>query len=134
MKRLPLISVLVVLAAPVAIVAIAAVAARPAARVEPGQAAGATATGSKIVTAANAFLAMLDAGERAKAAFPFDSPQKTNWSNLPSGAYQRNSLRLGDLTPPKHAAALALVSAALSAEGYRKVSDIMNGDEVLKEN
>jgi hypothetical protein len=86
------------------------------------------------VPAANAFLAMLDAGERAKAAFPFNSPQKTNWSNLPSGIYQRNSLRLGDLTPAKRAAALAVVAAVLSTDGYRKVTDIMNGDEVLKGN
>jgi len=84
------------------------------------------------VPAANAFLVMLDAGERAKAAFPFNSPQKTNWSNLPSGIYQRNSLRLGDLTPAKRAAALAVVAAVLSADGYRKVTDIMNGDEVLR--
>jgi len=84
------------------------------------------------VPAANAFLAMLDAGERAKAAFPFNSPQKTNWSNLPSGIYQRNSLRLGDLTPAKRSAALAVVAAVLSADGYRKVTDIMNGDEVLR--
>ena len=84
------------------------------------------------VPAANAFLAMLDAGERAKAAFPFNSPQKTNWSNLPSGIYQRNSLRLGDLAPAKRSAALAVVAAVLSTDGYRKVTDIMNGDEVLR--
>jgi hypothetical protein len=84
------------------------------------------------VPAANAFLAMLDAGERAKAAFPFNSPQKTNWSNLPSGIYQRNSLRLGNLTPAKRNAALAVVAAVLSTDGYRKVTDIMNGDEVLR--
>ena len=84
------------------------------------------------IPTANAFLAMLDAGERAKAAFPFNSPQKTNWSNLPSGIYQRNSLRLGDLTPAKRSAALAVVAAVLSADGYRKVTDIMNGDEVLR--
>jgi hypothetical protein len=87
---------------------------------------------SAAVPAANTFLAMLDAGERAKAAFPFNSPQKTNWSNLPSGIYQRNSLRLGDLTPAKRSAALAVVAAVLSADGYRKVTDIMNGDEVLR--
>src|SRR6185436_19814209 len=63
---------------------------------------------------------------------PFDSPQKTNWSNLPTGAYQRNSLRLGDLTTAKRDAALALVASVLSTDGYRKVTDIMNGDEVLR--
>ena len=67
-----------------------------------------------------------------KLVFPFDSPQKTNWSNLPSGIYQRNSLKLGDLTAPQQAAVMKLLSVALSADGYRKVVDVMNGDEVLK--
>ena len=69
---------------------------------------------------------------RAKLVFPFDSPQKTNWSNLPSGIYQRNSLKLGDLTASQLAAVMKLLSVALSADGYRKVVDVMNGDEVLK--
>jgi len=125
MKRLPLVSISILLT-----VLVAAIAARP---VATQQSTGGAATASKIVAAANAFLGMLDTAERAKAAYPFDSPQKTNWSNLPSGAYQRNSLRLGDLTPPKQAAVMAVVAAALSAEGYRKVTDIMNADEVLKE-
>src|SRR4030095_4261639 len=87
---------------------------------------------AKAVTAADAFLKMLEPAERAKTAFTFNSPQKTNWSNLPSGVYQRNSVRLGDLTPAKRAAALAVVAAVLSTDGYRKVTDIMNGDEVLR--
>ena len=129
MKRLPLVSSLVLLAT-----LAAAGGARPTPGVHPRQVAGGNAsTASKIAAAATSFLGMLDAAERAKAAFPFDSPQKTNWSNLPSGAYQRNSLRLGDLTPAKHTAAMAVVSSALSTEGYRKVIDIMNADEVLKE-
>ena len=125
MKRLAILSILIALAT-----LAAAVAAQrgpvPAAPAAPGS------TTAKAVTAANAFLSMLDAGERAKAAFPFNSPQKTNWSNLPSGIYQRNSLRLGDLAPAKRASALGLVAAVLSSDGYRKVTDIMNGDEVLR--
>src|SRR4030095_14578285 len=87
---------------------------------------------AKAVTAADAFLKMLEPAERAKTAFTFNSPQKTNWSNLPSGIYQRNSLRLGDLSPEKRSAAMAVLAAALSADGYKKVNDIMNGDDVLR--
>jgi hypothetical protein len=36
------------------------------------------------------------------------------------------------MTPQQRRAALALVTAALSREGYEKVTNIMNGDEVLK--
>ena len=87
---------------------------------------------SRTVAAANAFLGLLDETQRAKAVFPFDSPQKTNWSNLPSGIFQRHSLRLGDMTPAERDAALALMSAVLSPDGYDKITKIMNGDEVLK--
>jgi hypothetical protein len=41
-------------------------------------------------------------------------------------------LRFGDMTSRQRDAALALVAAALSRDGYQKVTDIMNGDEVLK--
>src|SRR4029450_10855555 len=87
---------------------------------------------NKVVAAANAFLATLSDAERAKVTFEFTSSQRTNWSNLPSGIFQRNSLRLGDLTSTQRQAALAVVAAALSRPGYQKVTDIMNGDEVLK--
>ena len=86
----------------------------------------------KVVAAANAFLATLSGDERTKATFSFNSSQKTGLSNLPTGAFQRNGLRLGDMTPRQKDAALALVASALSRDGYKKVTDIMNGDEVLK--
>src|SRR5215831_15188089 len=87
---------------------------------------------ARTVAAANDFLATLGPAERAKVSFPFNSPQRTGWSNLPSGIFQRNGLRLGDLTQRQRSSALALVSSALSREGYQKVTDIMNGDEVLR--
>src|SRR5438445_7176284 len=85
---------------------------------------------AKVVEAANTFLATLSPAERAKVSFDFNSTQRTGWSNLPSGIFQRNGLRLGDLTQKQRQSALALVASALSREGYQKVTDIMNGDEV----
>jgi hypothetical protein len=86
----------------------------------------------RVVTTANAFLATLSDAQRTKSTFGFTGSQRTGWSNLPTGIFQRNGVRLGDLTPAQRAAALALVAAALSREGYQKVTDIMNADEVLK--
>ena len=86
----------------------------------------------KVVAAADAFLATLSAAERAQGTFGFTSSQRTGWSNLPTGIFQRHGLRFGDLMSRQREAALALVAAALSREGYQKVTDIMNGDEVLK--
>ena len=95
------------------------------------QTAAADAT-ARIVASAQALLATLDEAGRAKVQFPFDSPQKTRWSNLPTGIFKREGLRLGDLTPTQRAAAMALLSTALSPDGYRKVVEIMGGDEVLR--
>ncbi|HEY3835916.1 MAG TPA: DUF3500 domain-containing protein [Bryobacteraceae bacterium] len=86
----------------------------------------------RVVEAANSFLATLSAPEKARVTFGFTSSQRTGWSNLPSGIFQRNGLRFGDLTQHQRDAALHLVATALSRDGYKKVTDIMNGDEVLK--
>lgn len=86
----------------------------------------------RVVEAANAFLATLNAAERTRCTFGFTSGQRTGWSNLPTGIFQRNGLRFGDMTARQREAALSLVASALSREGYQKVTNIMNGDEVLK--
>ena len=95
----------------------------------PGALTDATA---RIVAAAQAVLTTLDDAGRAKVQFPFEGPQKTRWSNLPSPMFQREGLRLGDLTPAQRAAVMTLLSTALSRDGYRKVTEIMRGDEVLR--
>jgi hypothetical protein len=87
---------------------------------------------AKVVAAADAFLATLNGPERARCTFGFTSSQRTGWSNLPTGIFERHGLRFGDMTSRQRGAALALVAAALSRDGYQKVTDIMNGDEVLK--
>ena len=89
-------------------------------------------TTARIVAAAQAVLATLDDAGRAKVQFPFEGPQKTRWSNLPSPMFQREGLRLGDMTPAQRTAVMTLLSTALSRDGYRKVMDIMRGDEVLR--
>jgi hypothetical protein len=110
---------------------VALVAQRP----SPPTAAGTpAATNARIVTAAQAVLAALDDAGRKKVQFAFDSPQKTQWSNLPSPMYQRNGVRLADLTAAQRTAIMNLLTVALSKDGYQKVVDIMRGDETLKRN
>jgi len=46
--------------------------------------------------------------------------------------FQRHGLGLADVSAPQRAAVMALLSVALSRDGYRKVVDIMRGDEVLR--
>jgi hypothetical protein len=87
---------------------------------------------TRIVASAQALLATLDDAGRAKVQFPFEGPQKTRWSNLPSPMFQRQGLRLADVTPAQRTAVMSLLSTALSKDGYRKVTEIMHGDEVLR--
>ncbi|MBS1806748.1 MAG: DUF3500 domain-containing protein [Acidobacteria bacterium] len=86
----------------------------------------------KTVAAAKAFLATLNEAERAKVSFAFDSDQKVKWSNFPSGIFQRNGLRWGDLNATQRESLMKLLAAALSKPGLQKVKEIMEGDEVLK--
>src|SRR6185436_14361392 len=92
---------------------------------------GSTEATRRIVTAAQAVLGTLDDSGRRRVQFPFEGPQRTKWSNLPSGIFQREGLRLADLTAPQRAAVDTLLSTALSADGYRKVTEIMRADGVL---
>ena len=88
---------------------------------------------TRIVTAANAFLATLDQKQRAAVSFAFDDEaQRKRWSNFPTGFVRRGGLSLKDLNTAQRSAALALVSSALSQRGFEKVQQIMAADEVLK--
>jgi hypothetical protein len=88
---------------------------------------------AKIVSAANAFMGSLSAKQRDSLMFAFDDKaQRMRWSNFPTGIVQRAGLKLGDLSAAQRDAAMKVLSFALSAKGFEKVQQIMDGDEVLK--
>lgn len=95
-------------------------------------------TMARAVTAAEAFLTTLDERQRAKASIDLNERSRTIWSNLPTGtkmqvgATERNGLKLGDMTPPQEKAALALLTATLSASGFQKAIAIVDADQVLE--
>lgn len=94
----------------------------------------ADATTKKVVASAEAFLATLSPEQRKAVSFEFnDSRQRVRWSNLPTGIVQRAGLRMGDLTETQQKAVHALLQSVLSKQGYQKVVDIVNGDEVLRQ-
>jgi len=98
----------------------------------PANAAGPAGATARIVAAAQALLSTLDDAGRSKVQFPFEGPQKIRWSNLPTGIFERQGLRIGDLTPAQRTAVTNLLQAAFSADGYRKVTAIVRGDEILR--
>jgi len=96
-------------------------------------AASAQTSSARMVRAANTFIETLDAGQRQNVMFAIgDEQQRKRWSNLPVRMVPRAGLSLGTLNAAQRTAAMALVSAALSAKGLQKVNEIMEGDEVLK--
>jgi hypothetical protein len=91
-----------------------------------------TAT-TRIVRAANAFLSTLDEKQRQAVVFAFDDErQRQRWSNLPTSFVKRGGIDLKEMNAAQRAAALALVSSALSPRGFEKVQQIMEADEVNK--
>lgn len=59
---------------------------------------------ARIVASAQALLNTLSDAGRSKVQFPLDGPQKARWSNLPRPMFQRDGLRMGDLTPTQRTA------------------------------
>ena len=87
-----------------------------------------------IVAAAKQFLATLDEAQRGKVVFDFkDDAQRKRWSNLPTSIVKRQGLRMGDLTQLQRDAVLAILAAALSPQGYEKILQIIQADELLKQ-
>jgi hypothetical protein len=85
------------------------------------------------VAAAKKFLSTLDDTQRGKLVFDFkDQAQRKRWSNLPTGAFRREGLRMGDLNKSQRDAAMAVLAAALGPQGYEKVVQIVQADELLK--
>src|SRR5947209_12317864 len=86
-----------------------------------------------VAVASQNFLGKLDDSQRSKVVFDFKAAdQRKRWSNLPVGSVPRAGLRMGDLTQPQREAAMAVLKAALSPQGYDKVIQIVEADEALR--
>ena len=85
---------------------------------------------SLMTECANRFLAALDADQRGKAMFPFDTDERMNWHFIPK---ERKGLSLREMTPyQKHLASALLARPGLSQTGYIKAVTIMSLEDVLK--
>ena len=88
-------------------------------------------TTRQIVVATNAFLGMLTDEMLAVTLFEFDDEsQRSNWSNLPTGAYDRAGLRMGDLSRAQIDALGEIFSTI--EEGMNQIIENVAGDEVLR--
>jgi hypothetical protein len=80
--------------------------------------------------AANAFLNLLDAPQKAKATYVLDDPERVNWHFIPR---DRNGLPLKSMTQVQRDGALALLKVSLSEKGYGKAKSIMANEDVLRQ-
>ncbi len=83
---------------------------------------------ASMAEAAQAFLDSLTPEQRSAAMFAFDSDDRFDWHYIPR---ERKGVPLKTMSGPQKKAALALVEASLSAEGYDKSERIRQLEQIL---
>lgn len=87
---------------------------------------------TEVVKASQKFLATLSDKQRRASILEFDDPaRKKGWSNYPTVIFERTGVALGDLNRDQRRAALGVLKAALSQQGYVEVHEILAADENL---
>ncbi|SLK02164.1 DUF3500 domain-containing protein [Arthrobacter sp. P2b] len=92
----------------------------PLAAARPGE----EAPTAEMVAAAGKLLGAVTPEQKRKLCYAVDAPEWQSWAN-PEFMQHDTGLRLDELEPPVRDAALALVEASLSAEGYGLVRNLM---------
>jgi hypothetical protein len=85
---------------------------------------------STMFHAGRAFLATLDPAQKSEAIFPFNSDERFRWFYTP---VSRKGIPLKELNATQRNAALALLRAGLSEQGYTKAETIRKLEDVLRE-
>ncbi len=88
----------------------------------------ATRAADRVVAAAEAFIATLGAEEREAALRDFDHDDRYSWYFTP---VERNGLPLRDMSFEQRSAALALLQAVTSGQGFQKATGVMRLEEIL---
>lgn len=97
-----------------------------------GQSPGGANT-ADVVTAANAFLATLDATTRDKVEYDFsENKARQTWSNFPATAVPREGIVLSALSTAQRTSLATLMQVALSPDGAVQDDNIQKADDYLK--
>lgn len=83
-----------------------------------------------IAGAATTFLSLLSQDIKSQVQFKFDDEERFNWHYVPR---YRSGVSLHDLTQPQLEAALQLLKVSLSVQGYKKATDVIALESVLRE-
>jgi hypothetical protein len=84
-----------------------------------------------IKDAAEAFIATLNAEQKAKTLYPVDSDEWRRWSNI--HRYARQGVSFGEMNAAQREKGAALLKAALSLKGFENARDIMRLNETIAE-
>lgn len=87
-------------------------------------------TTAQMADAANKFLASLSAEQKAKTILTFDDANRLDWTYVPR---ERKGLPLKEMNEAQRKLAHAFLQTGLSAYGYKKVTDIISLEPVLRE-
>jgi hypothetical protein len=90
-------------------------------------------TPETMAKSAQVFLDSLSKDLHDQAALPFDSPEKSKWTNVPPRGPQ-GGVRLGDLNEQQIKKACDLLATVLSPQGYGKAINIPLADDRLLRN
>jgi hypothetical protein len=90
----------------------------------------ASAQTGQLAQKANDFLSSLPAALKVKACYEFSDDERLNWHFVPR---RRNGVSFRDFDQAQHEAALALLRASLSEQGYTKATAIMALENVLRD-
>ncbi len=86
---------------------------------------------TQMTSAAKAFIATLDEGQRDSTVLPLHVDERATWSNLPIIMVQPDGLLVGDMNDDQRLALHDLLRASMSSQGYAKISSIMRLDDIL---
>lgn len=84
----------------------------------------------KLTAAAATFVKALEPELRKQTVFPFDDDERFNWHFVPRS---RRGASLHDLSQAQLNAALNLLKESTSVQGFKKATDVMALEEVLRE-
>lgn len=87
-----------------------------------------------IVCLSQVFYATLSTTQQSSVVLSYTLANAEVWSNLPTSMISRNGLKFGDLSSTQLTAALALVQAVLSSEGYTRFLNVRIADDYLASN
>lgn len=85
---------------------------------------------TSVASKASTFINLLDSAQSSRALYMFEDDERYNWHYVPR---ERNGISFNDLSDKQRQAALNLLKACLSDQGFNKASNIMALENILRE-